>query len=476
MNGLKAVVMPKWGITMEEGTIVQWHLGEGASVAKGYDLVDIETSKIANTLEAESSGVLRKLVARPGDTLGCGELIAVLSDGEDVSDGDITDFIRSFKPVNVSAIDPDAPPQAAPDIPPKEAVQSAGGPSARRAALQAGVDLKEVPGSGRGGRVTKADVEKFMEADNRAGHATAATPVAARLARKLGIALEGLTGTGRHGRITVEDLERTAGRIIAPQRKRSTHADALQAAPAPRASDARGLYAPGSFDEERTSAMRQVIAQRLVASKLQAPHFYLKVHCQIDDLLRARKALNGQGAADTGQSLSVNDFVIRAAALALVEVPDVNVSWAGDAILRHKHADIAVAVALEDGLLTPIIRGADTKDVVAIGREARSLAARARSRKLQPHEIEGGTFTVSNLGMMGISEFTAVINSPQGAILAVGQAEQRLFAGEYGNVETRTVMTVTLSCDHRVIDGAVGARWLAAFKGLIEAPALLVRQ
>ncbi|MBV9330416.1 MAG: 2-oxo acid dehydrogenase subunit E2, partial [Alphaproteobacteria bacterium] len=237
--------------------------------------------------------------------------------------------------------------------------------------------------------------------------------------------------------------------------------------------DARAFFKPGEFEEVPHDSMRKAIARRLTSAKMLIPHFYLTVSCRIDNLLATRARLNqaGKGASDI--KLSVNDFVVKAAALALMRVPEVNASWTEDAILRHRHADIGVAVALEFGLITPIVFGADNKGLAAISSEIKSLAERAKAKKLKPMEFEGGSFAISNLGMYGIESFTAVINPPHAAILAVGAGEKRVVpAGE--GVATATMMSVTMSCDHRVIDGATGARFLQVFKQFVEEPAAML--
>ncbi len=229
--------------------------------------------------------------------------------------------------------------------------------------------------------------------------------------------------------------------------------------------DPRAFYEAGSYDEVPLDSMRRTIARRLTQAMQEIPHFYLTIDCELDELLRVRKHLNETG----GVKLSVNDFLIRASALALMKVPNANVSFAGTALLKHKHADIGITVALDGGLITPIIRHAETKGLAEISAEAKELAERARTKKLKPQEFEGGSFSISNLGMFGIKNFTAVINPPQAAILAVGKGEERAVVRN-GKVETATVMTVTMSCDHRAIDGALGAQFLEAFKAFVEYP------
>jgi pyruvate dehydrogenase E2 component (dihydrolipoamide acetyltransferase) len=296
-----------------------------------------------------------------------------------------------------------------------------------------------------------------------------ASPLARRLAAQAGIDIGALRGSGPHGRIVQRDVE-AATASGAPPRPAATAATA-QAAPPASPIDYRAFFADGTYEEVPLDNMRKTIARRLTASKRDIPHFYLTIDCRIDALLEARKKLNALGDQ---YRISVNDFVIKACGLALRKVPAANATWAETHILRHSTADISMAVAIEGGLITPIVRSADTKGLAEIAAEAKDLAARARDRKLQPSEYEGGTFSVSNLGMFGIRDFTAVINPPQAAILAVGAGERRAVVTESGTIEAATVMTVTLSCDHRVIDGALGAQLLAAFKGYIEDPVTML--
>ncbi len=288
-----------------------------------------------------------------------------------------------------------------------------------------------------------------------------ASPLARRMAAQAGLELGRIEGSGPHGRVVRKDIEEALAE--GPARAR----------PPAKAAATPAIEAPGlpAYTEIPHSAMRKVVARRLVESKREAPHFYLTVDCRIDELLKVRAELNGRSPSEgpDAYKISVNDFVIRAAALALVKVPAANASWTETAIRRYQGADVSVAVAVTDGLITPIVRGAEGKGLAAISREMADLAARARAGKLKPEEYQGGTFTVSNLGMFGIKEFSAVINPPQGCILAVGAGEQRPVADD-GMLAIATVMSCTLSVDHRAVDGAVGAEFLAAFKGLIEDP------
>jgi pyruvate dehydrogenase E2 component (dihydrolipoamide acetyltransferase) len=310
-----------------------------------------------------------------------------------------------------------------------------------------------------------------------------ASPLAKRIAAQKGVDLTLVAGTGPGGRIVKHDVEHAN-----PQAPKAATAAAQQleaamplSAPAPAAKpaetpaatgpDARVYFAKDLYTEIPHDSMRKSIAKRLTASKRDIPHYYLTVDCELDELLKQRAILNAKSPKDgpAAFKLSVNDFIVKACALALIRVPEVNSSWTDTALLRHKHADVGVAVALDFGLITPIVTKAEGKGLADISREVKDLADRAKAKKLKPSEFEGGTFAISNLGMMGIRDFTAVINPPHAAILAVGAGEQRVIV-KNGAVAQATVMTVRLSCDHRVFDGATGARWLQAFKGFIEDP------
>ena len=277
-----------------------------------------------------------------------------------------------------------------------------------------------------------------------------------------------MSGSGPRGRIVKADLE---GAPKGAARKPAAQATSAAASAPIQSIDPRAFYEEGSYEEVPLDGMRKTIARRLTQSMQEIPHFYLTIDCELDELLVARKKLNEEAGEDV--KLSVNDFLIRAAALALMKVPDANVSFAGNALLKHKSADIGIAVALDGGLITPIIRGAEKKGLAEISEEAKSLAARARDKKLKPAEYEGGSFSISNLGMFGIKHFTGVINPPQAAILAVGKGEERPVV-KNGKLEIANVMTVTMSCDHRAIDGALGARFLEAFKSFVEYPARML--
>jgi pyruvate dehydrogenase E2 component (dihydrolipoamide acetyltransferase) len=384
-------------------------------------------------VEAVEEGTVGRIVVAEGTAdVPVNDLIAVLlEDGEDES-----------------AID-GATSRAAGSKPPKAAEEA---PSAPKPAAPA-----EAPAAAR------------TPAPASSGARVFASPLARRLAAQAGIEIGAVRGSGPHGRIVRRDVEAATAAGV-PARSAAIAASAPAAPPASPV-DYRAFFADGTYEEVPLDNMRKTIARRLTASKRDIPHFYLTIDCRIDALLEARKKLNALGDQ---YRISVNDFVIKACGLALRKVPAANATWAETHILRHSTADISMAVAIEGGLITPIVRGADTKGLAEIAAEAKDLAARARDRKLQPSEYEGGTFSVSNLGMFGIRDFTAVINPPQAAILAVGAGERRAVVTESGTIEAATVMTVTLSCDHRVIDGALGARLLAAFRGYIEDPVTML--
>ena len=413
------ILMPALSPTMTEGNLVKWHVKEGDAVGPGDILAEIETDKATMEIEAVEEGVLgRILVADGTEGVAVNALIALLlEEGEDAA-----------------ALD--AASAAAPSPPAVEET-----PKPREASTPTPVP----------------EVEK--------GDRGFASPLARRMAKQAGLALDAVTGSGPHGRIVKADIVAAlAGGAPAPI---AAIAPTAPTAPAP------ALETPGMppHTELPHSTMRRVIARRLAESKRDAPHFYLTVDCQIDALLATRKELNERSPAEGAEAyrISVNDFVIRAADLALRKVPAANAAWTDDAIRLYQAADISVAVAIPDGLITPIIRGADGKGLAEISRAMKDLAGRARAGKLMPEEYQGGTFSISNLGMFGIKQFAAVINPPQGAILAVGAGEPRPIVKD-GALAVATVMSCTLSIDHRVVDGSAGAEFMAAFKALIEDP------
>ena len=432
------ILMPALSPTMTEGKLAQWLKAEGETVSAGDVIAEIETDKATMEVEAVDEGVLGKIVVAAGtDGVAVNSVIAVLlEDGEDLSDVDIAGLAAAAAPVSPAPASPaPASPAPAPAAPAPAAAPPVAAPPAPVAAAQAAPPAAAVAASGT--RIF-------------------ASPLARRIAADAGLDLGHVSGSGPRGRIVKRDVEAAIASGV------SAAAPAAPAAPV-----AVGAM-PGMPDYIAipNSMMRKTIARRLSESKQQAPHFYLTVDCRLDELLELRKKLNNNA---TDFKLSVNDLIIRAAALALKQVPAANASWFEDEIRQWQAVDISVAVAIDGGLITPIIRGAEGKGLKQISAEMKDLAGRARDGKLLPEEYQGGTFSISNLGMFGIKEFAAVINPPQGAILAVGAGEQRPVVND-GELAVATVMSCTLSSDHRVVDGAVGAEFMQAFKLLIEDP------
>ena len=406
------ITMPKWGIEMQQGTITEWHAAPGGALAKGAPLLDVETEKIVNSVEAPVAGTLRRIVAETGSTEAVGALIAVFADAS-VSEAEIDAFITGFKPADASFDHADAP--AAPAA-----------PAAAAPALDAAAE-----GEAR------------------------ISPIARRIAERLGVDITQVKGTGRNGRVSKEDVEAYAASI-------GVQAGATPVAAPVVASTAAAAATGEGVVREKMTSMRATIARRLLESKQGIPHYRLAADVDLTALLARRAALRAAGT-----EVSVNDLLVRACALTLVKHPAVNAQLQGDEVHKFPHADIAVAVATDGGLVTPIVRSADTKSAAQIGAETGDLATRARSGKLTREEITGGTFTLSNLGMFGIDRFDAIINPPQVAILAVGAGADRVIA-RGGGVVVAKVATLTLSCDHRVVDGAIGAQFLQALRQTIE--------
>jgi len=418
------VTMPALSPTMTEGTVAKWLIAVGETVHSGDVIAEIETDKATMEVESIEDGVVAHILVEAGsENVAVGTVIAILAEA-----GEAVDTI-SATPVTAAADEaPEAPTETPAETP------------AEMPAL-----VKET---------TAVAQTSVAETSKR----IFATPLARRIAANKGIALDGLTGSGPHGRILRRDVE------AAPA------APAVQIMPAS-ANAMASSAATGASELVANSQMRQVIASRLQQSKQQAPHFYVTVDCQIDTLLAARRALN-EKAAD-GVKISLNDLVIRAAAMALMAVPDANVAYEDTHTRRFQHADICMAVAIDGGLVTPVIWAAETMGLAALSQTTADLASRARQGQLRAAEYTGGSFTISNLGMFGVREFAAVINPPQGAILAVGAGEQRPVVVD-GALTVATVMTVTLSADHRAIDGAVAAQWLQSFKGFVENPVTML--
>jgi pyruvate dehydrogenase E2 component (dihydrolipoamide acetyltransferase) len=437
------ILMPALSPTMEEGKLARWLVKEGQAVKAGDVIAEIETDKATMEVEAVDEGKVGKiLVAEGTEGVKVNTPIAVL-----LVEGESADAGASAAASAAAATKPQGPQE---------------GP---RPATPKPVAPARTPQPASAPRVANGSARIF------------ASPLARRLAREAGLDLAALAGSGPHGRIVRSDVEaaaREAGAGAAPKAGTAVSTRPPRApAPPPAMADAQilALYEKGSYEVVPHDSMRRVIAQRLTLSKQTIPHYRLSADCRIDELLKARERMNAAAPKDGPRAykLSVNDFIIKALALALAQVPAANVTWTEGGTLRHKYADIGVAVAIEGGLFTPIIRHAELKSLSEISNEMRDLAERARKRRLAPHEYQGGTTSISNLGMYGIKSFDAVINPPHATILAVGTGEKRaVVAGD--TLEVATLMTCTLSCDHRVVDGAVGAELITAFKALIEDP------
>ena len=416
------ILMPALSPTMTEGTLARWLKKEGDVVKAGDVIAEIETDKATMEVEAVDEGKLGRILV-PGGTAGVkvnAPIAVILGEGEDVS------MIKA--PSASAAPLPNPPPQAGEGT--KKAVAVSPSPASA--------------GEGRGGGAAATE-------------RVSVTPLARRLAAEKSLSLSGLQGSGPYGRIIKRDID---------------NAGTISAAPAPAVANSGGPVVSNPLGQAFTALpnnnIKKVTARRLLESKQTIPHFYLSVDCRIDQLLAMRKRIN-----ETGVKVSVNDFVIRAVALSLREIPAANASWTDDAVLQFIDVDVSVAVATPNGLITPIVKKADGKGLAAISAEMKDLAERARLGKLKPEEFMGGGFTISNLGMFGIKEFAAIINPPQSCILAVGAGDQRPVVVD-GRIEIATVMTCTLSVDHRSVDGAVGAQFLGAFKKRIEDPALML--
>jgi pyruvate dehydrogenase E2 component (dihydrolipoamide acetyltransferase) len=425
---------------MEEGTLAKWHVKVGDTVKAGDVIAEIETDKATMEVEAVDEGVIEAILVEAG-----------------------TENVKVNAPIAKLAGEGESPAPPPSKEAPAKAAPAAEAPKAAPAPV--------APAQAAGETAAPA---KPAPAAAPSGDRVFASPLARRLASAANLDLKSIAGTGPHGRVVKADVE-AAQKGGAPTAKAaSAPAAAASAAAAPRAHlslEQQGIPA-GSYDLVPLDGMRKTIARRLTDSFRDVPHFPLTIDLEIDALLAARAKINhlleGQGV-----KVSVNDIIIKAVAVALKRVPEANASYTPEGIAMHKHADIAVAVAIDGGLITPIVRAAETKGLAQISAEVKDLAARAKSKKLKPEEFQGGTFSVSNLGMFGIKAFASIINEPQGAIMSVGAGEQRPVVKD-GQLAVATVMTVTLTCDHRVVDGAIGAKFLAAFKPLIEEPLTLI--
>jgi pyruvate dehydrogenase E2 component (dihydrolipoamide acetyltransferase) len=442
------ILMPALSPTMEKGNLAKWLKKEGDKVKSGDVIAEIETDKATMEVEAVDEGTIAKIVVPEGtQDVAVNDVIAVLAgDGEDV------------KAAGAGAAS--APPKAAEAPAPKPAAPAA--PAAAPAPKPAAPAPAAAPQAAAPAPQANGQARIFS------------SPLARRLAKDAGIELARINGSGPHGRIVARDVE---GAKSGKGLKVPAAAPSGTLAPSMSDQQIRALFEEGSYEVVPHDGMRRTIAQRLTASVQTVPHFYLTMDCDIGKLLDAREEINAAAPKDKEKKplykLSVNDFVIKAMAIALQRIPNTNVSWTEGGMLKHKHSDIGVAVAMPGGLITPIIRKAETKSLSTISGEMKDFAARARARKLKPEEYQGGTTAVSNLGMYGIKDFTAVINPPHATILAVGASEERPVVRS-GKIEIAHIMSVTLSCDHRAVDGALGAELIGEFKRLIENPVMMM--
>jgi pyruvate dehydrogenase E2 component (dihydrolipoamide acetyltransferase) len=413
---IEPLIMPKWGIEMDEGKLTEWQIEEGTTFSKGDPLVVIETDKISNEVEAEVDSKLRKKVVQSDGTYAVGALLGIFAP-DDVSDEEVETFVNSYVAPDTSFKPESASSSVSPT--PKPEVVSNNSTSTNS-------DLPSAP----------------PENIN-------ISPKAWEVALELDVDVSTITPTGRRGRISVQDVEQVSD----PAK--------LAAYKGEETSDAPVSDNPSTSIKH--TSMRKVIAERLVSSKNTAPHFYLNVDLEVDSIMEKRSALNN----DSSNKISVNDLLIKCAATALKKHPEININWSDDAILQFENADISVAVATESGLITPIIKNAGNISVEEISSEMKRLSELAHSNKLMPSDYQGGTFSISNLGMLGIKDFTAVINPPQCAILAVGGLQTKV-SEDNGNAVFSKIISVTMSCDHRAIDGAVGARFLQTLSEVVK--------
>ncbi len=438
------ILMPALSPTMEVGNLAKWHVKEGDKVASGDVIAEIETDKATMEVEAVDEGTIAKIVVPEGTSdVPVNNVIAILAgEGEDA------------KSAASAAPAPTAKPEKKGEEP----------------AAKAEAPAKEVP---RPAEAKPAPAPTPSKGNGQAGRIFA-SPLAKRLAKESGIDLSAMKGSGPHGRIVQRDIEAAAeGGVV-----KVAPAAAPSAAPAglPQGmsdQQIRSLYEVGSYEIVPHDSVRKIIAKRLVEAKTTIPHFYLTMDCRIDKLLALRADINAAAPEVDGKpawKISVNDMCIKALAMALMAVPDANVTWTSEGMLKHRRADVGVAVSIPGGLITPVVRHAEAKTLSAIANEMKDLAARARKRHLKPEEYQGGSSAVSNLGMFGVKDFAAVINPPHATILAIGAGEERAIV-EKGEIKVATMMSVTLSTDHRAVDGALGAELLGAFKRYIEAPA-----
>ena len=483
MSDIHPILVPKWGLSMTEGTLTQWTVGVDSEVQPGDVVAEIETEKIVNELETQFGGVLRRQLVSEGEAVPVGGLLGVIA-ARTVSEDEIDAFIRSESGDSAKSggapVVEEVPPPATTDgrsepespaavrqIP--ESLTLADGTEnaatvnatflAVKLANQLCINLEKISGSGRRGRISKRDIDAAIAAVGGSaatlpvGGAVHATPLAKRLAARHDIALADISGTGMQGRVTRNDVLASVNNAANPPPSSDSGAATMTGG------QAAGIEVP-------FSNMRRVIARRLSAAKQSAPHFRIAVDIRMDDLLALRSQINYEGCA---QRVSVNDMLIKAAAITLEQIPQMNVQFDGETLRQLDSVDISVAIAIDDGLITPIVRFANRKEVMEIAGETMDLIARTKSGELRSHEIDGGTFTISNLGMFGVTAFDAIINQPQVSILAVGATvKQKVFVGD--REDTALMLRATLSCDHRIVDGVLGAKFMQALRQIIENP------
>jgi pyruvate dehydrogenase E2 component (dihydrolipoamide acetyltransferase) len=449
------VLMPQLGETVAEGKITQWFKSAGDAIKPGDNLFEIETDKVSMEVPSTTAGVLAEIRVPAGQVAPVGAVVAVIADGTAAS-----------APPAAETLSKPAPPSAPANRPAPEASVAAAQPAAA-------APLKLDP-------FFEVRTPQRNYGPARLAGGRSATPLARRLAAEGGIDLAAVSPSGPHGRIVARDVEAAAraAPTAAPRPTAAAAAVGVTLAEGPSAEDIKAIYRDVPFQEVPLDGMRRTIATRLVQAKQTIPHFYLTADVEIGRLITLREEANAAAPKDNDGKpafkLSLNDLIIKAWAAALQRVPAANAVWAQDRILRLQHCDIAVAVALDGGLITPVIRRAEVKSLSAISNEMKDMAARARERKLKPDEYQGGSSTISNLGMYGVREFSAIINPPQATVLAVGAARRQAVEKEDGGVAFASVLSVTLSCDHRVVDGALGAELLAAFKSFIEQPVTML--
>ena len=476
------ILMPALSPTMEKGNLAKWLKKEGEAVKAGDVIAEIETDKATMEVEAVDEGVLAKIVVPEGTAdVPVNQLIAVLAgEGEDVKTA-ASAAGEGSRPT-AAAAQPKPSAEASPQPPRGNGSQTAPAQTPPSAPVRAGGGQ---PSPAAAWEPAASPSLPKAPADGHSATRIFASPLARRMAREEGIELARVQGTGPHGRVIARDIEaaRSGRGLRAPEAPALAATPEPAAAPAPMAARApagdrvRALFADGSYQVVPHDNMRRIIAQRMTEAMQSIPHFYMTADCGLDKLLATREEVNAAAPKDEdgkpAYKLSVNDFVVKALAVALRQVPDANVTWTESALLKHKHSDVGVAVAIPSGLITPVVRQADIKTLSVISNEMKDYAARAKLRRLKPEEYQGGTTAVSNLGMYGIKTFTAVINPPHATILAVGSGEERAVVNA-GQLSVATVMSVTLSCDHRAVDGALGAELISAFKRLIENPLMML--